>query len=178
MKNHLEPYFVDGDLALIRLVHDDFCLAIKSTFNARHFTSSLKLLLSFVDTMSFLYSGSSKTDEFKKWVDRFIDLSPVGITAEELWQHRNRLLHISGYESDKVKKGQFKMLIPFVGPGEPRLDGGTKYYPLQLLIHNTMLGVAACCEEVNASEDKLLAFLGSYEKTISDSHFARYGKTG
>jgi len=178
MKNHLEVYLVNGELDLIHLVHDDFCLAIKSAFNARHFTSSLKLLLSFIDTMSFLYSGSSKTDEFKKWVDRFVDLSPIGITADELWQHRNGLLHISGYESDKVKQGKYKMLIPFVGKGEPQTNGVTKNYSLQLLITNVMLGVAACCEEVKGTEERLLAFLGNYEKTISDSHFARYGKKG
>jgi len=61
MKNYLEAYITNGDLDLIRLINDDFCSAIKLTFNHRYFTSSLKLLLSFIDTIAYVYSGSSKT---------------------------------------------------------------------------------------------------------------------
>jgi len=178
MNDPLQDYIVDGKLDLIQLVNDDFCLAIKQAYNARHFTSALKLLLSFIDTISFVWSGESSASTFKGWVVRYVDLSSVGVSADQLWEHRNALLHLTGYESRKVQAGQITALTPFIGNGMATVEAGVILYPLNSLIREVMLGVTKCIEEVGRDATALERFLTNYGETISDSHFRRYGASG
>ncbi len=175
MDDPLQGYIVDGKLDLIRLVNDDFCLAIKQTYNARHYTSALKLLLSFIDTISFIWSSESNAATFKRWVVQYVDLRSVGISPDQLWEHRNALLHLTSYESRKVRSGQIPALTPFIGNGRPMMEPGVILYPLNVLMKEVMLGVTKCIEEVGRDATALERFLANYGETISDSYFRRYG---
>lgn len=72
------------------------------TFKSGLYVSSLKLLLSAVDTMAFLVTGNNSSKDFKEWLNKYVDLSIVGINADELWEHRNALLHMTTLDSRKV----------------------------------------------------------------------------
>ena len=57
MPDYLRRYTANGQFDLPRLINDDFFVPIKLLFNNKHYVSSAKLLLIFVDTISFLESG-------------------------------------------------------------------------------------------------------------------------
>ena len=82
------------------------------TFKSGLYISSLKLLLSAVDTMAFLVTGNNDSKDFKEWLNKYVDLSTVGINADELWEHKNALLHRTTLNSLKVGKDKIVRLFP------------------------------------------------------------------
>ncbi len=172
MSDFTDRYIIDGKFDICRLINDDFVLAIKETWNKKHYTSCLKLLVSFIDTMAFVENGDSSSAFFKKWVSTYVDLAPIGISPDELWEHRNALLHMSTYDSRKVLSGAITRLVPYVGSSEPSINENTaKYYSLYSLIMAVMQGLGKyilIMENNNAMRQR---FCDNYEKTISDSHF-------
>ena len=136
-------YIKDGHFDLCAMVNDDFVLAIRKTWNETHYTSCLKLLVSFIDTMAFVDAGDSTSAAFKAWVDAYIDLAPVGISSTELWEHRNALLHMTTYDSRKVTSGAVRRIVPYIGHGPklPRLsEPDCEYYPMRELLMAVMTG--------------------------------------
>src|SRR5438270_13625772 len=103
--DYLNLYMTPAGLDIPRLLNDDFFEAIRLLFNSRKFVSSLKLLLSFLDTIAFLDSGESGGPHFQRWLDTYVDLSTVGATSQELWEHRNSLLHMTNLDSRRVLGG-------------------------------------------------------------------------
>lgn len=47
---------------------------------------------------------------FTKWLNTYAQLDTLGITAEELWEQRNSLLHLSNLGSRKVRAGKVRSL--------------------------------------------------------------------
>ncbi len=81
---YLRLYQTDQGLNIPQLLNDDFFEAIKLLFNARMYVSSMKLLLSFLDTIAFLDCGASGGPAFQSWLGTYVDLAPTGATAQEL----------------------------------------------------------------------------------------------
>ena len=48
--------------------------------------------MTFIDSAGFLEFGDTGDNTFVKWLNAYADLTAVGVTAEELWEHRNALL--------------------------------------------------------------------------------------
>jgi hypothetical protein len=97
-----------------QLINDDYFLAIKQLFNARHFVSAAKLLMSFIDTVGFIDAGDVR-DGFSQWLDKYADLTSLGISPKELWEFRNGLLHMTNLRSRAVASGNTAPLIFYVG---------------------------------------------------------------
>ncbi len=46
-----------------------------------------------------------KPGNFSKWLAAYADLTPLGVTAKELWEFRNGLLHMINLSSRAVTAG-------------------------------------------------------------------------
>jgi hypothetical protein len=78
------------------LINDDFIEAVRILFNAKQYVSSMKLLMICVYTVSYLEFGDISKN-FQTWLETYVDLSALGITAEELWEFRNSILHMTNF---------------------------------------------------------------------------------
>jgi hypothetical protein len=172
---HLKKYWQEKGFDLGALLHDDFLVAIKKLYNEQHYPSALKLLLSLIDTMAYFEHGDSPRS-FQRWLTAYVDLSGVGVTPDELWEHRNALLHMSTLDSRKVTAQTVTRLLPYVGqiPAHVPLDyPDYKVYP-QLQLHVQVgHGIARFIEALNKDRTKLEPFLTRYEDTLSDTHYTR-----
>ena len=172
MSDYTDKYVTEGHFDLFGMINDDFVLAIKKTWNEKHYTSCLKLLVSFIDTMAFVDTGDSTSSNFKQWLSSYVDLPSVGITADELWEHRNAVLHMTTYDSRKVTAGVVVRLVPYISKSGPPTSTGTfKYYSLHSLIMAVMKGVGTYVTMMDGNDSMRRRFCTNYERTISDSHF-------
>ncbi len=134
--NYLLAYKTPAGFDFPRLFNDDFFLAIRLTFNNRHYVSCVKLIVSFIYTVSYLEFGDTCVN-FQSFLDKYADLSKLGVSSAELWEFRNAILHMTNNESRKVKRQTVKRLCFTVGEvpdGFPTESDGTKYFGLMNLI--------------------------------------------
>ncbi len=165
MVDYLERYISDGQFDIPRLINDDYFLAIKELFNAGHFVSCAKLLMSFIDTIAYIDAGDI--------LDGFIP--SLGITAKELWEFRNSLLHMTNLNSRAVASGKTAPLILYVGNPTrplPARPSGARYFSLMGLIEATALAVSKWIETYSHSSEKRVELVTRYDLTISDSRLA------
>ncbi len=171
MEDYFVKYQTPEGFDLPRLMNDDFWLAIKLVFNAGHYASASKLLLSFVDSIAFVESGESDGRAFRSWLNRYTDLTRLGITAEELWEHRNALLHMTRLDSRKIEAGKVKRLIAYVGPlppGYPTEDGDSKWFNLFDLMKAIADGCSCYIETLQANPAQIEVFASRYDLIVSD----------
>ncbi len=90
MQDWLIKYTKDDKFHFDQLINDDYFVAIKLLFNARHLASACKLLVSCIDTLAFIEFGDERNN-FASWLDDYVDLAPVGVTSTELWEFRNSI---------------------------------------------------------------------------------------
>jgi hypothetical protein len=174
MVDYLEAYTTAKGFDLPRLLNDDYFHAIKLLFNNRHYVSSAKLLMSFVDTIAFIDAGDVQNG-FINWLDAFADLPSLGITSKELWEFRNGLLHMTNLRSRAVAKGEVVPLIISVGiPSKPLppYRNGAKRINLKALIVVVAEGVSKWIETYNQSPERWPDFVSRYDLTVSDSRVA------
>lgn len=169
--------YVDGNrFRFTELIHDDYFKAIRILFNAKLYVSCAKLLMSCVDTLAFVEYGDEPRN-FTNWLDAYVDLSPHGITSEEVWEFRNSVLHMTNLASRKVISGKVSPIMFYVGGPDsmpqinPLLPKPFNFYGLIKTIGN---GIGKWGESYNEDRDKLLKFVERYDTTISDSRVARF----
>lgn len=174
MVDYLEAYMTDKGFDLPRLLNDDYFHAIKLLFNNRHYVSSAKLLMSFIDTIAFIDAGDVK-NSFINWLDAFANLSSLGITSKELWEFRNGLLHMTNLRSRSVVKGEVVPLIISVGipskPLPPYLNGA-KRINLRALFVVVAEAASKWIETYNQHPERWPDFVSRYDLTVSDSRVA------
>jgi hypothetical protein len=161
----------DGQFDLPRLINDDYFSAIKLLFNATHYVSAAKLLMSFIDTVAFIDAGDVH-DGFSLWLDTYADMPSLGITAKELWQFRNGLLHMTNLRSRAVASGNTRALAFYVSGAQVpigELPIGAQYFSLKGLLDVIAVAIARWIESYNTQSDKWVHFVSRYDLTISDS---------
>ena len=167
----LAKYSEGGGIDLPRLFDDDYFKAIKILFNAGHFVSSAKLLLSFIDTAAFLDLGDVP-DNFVSWLNTYAGLHSIGITSTELWEYRNGLVHMTNISSRAVVKGTVAPLILFVGGPSgfsPPRAGAAKYFNYKSLLDVTAQAVKAWISTYNIEPNKFDQFVERYDLVVSDT---------
>src|SRR5688572_7521764 len=97
-------FFTDEGFDFGGLINADFFQPIRILFQNQHYVSATKLLVVAIDSIAHIEHGDVRGG-FVKWLDQYADLSQLGITAEELWEQRNSLLHMSNLDSRKVQAG-------------------------------------------------------------------------
>jgi hypothetical protein len=174
--SYLKTYKAENGFDLPRLLNDDFFSAIRLTYNNRLYVSSLKLLVSFIDTVAYLEFGDVPGN-FQKFLDRYADLGKLGITASELWELRNSLLHMTNAESRKVASGRVSRLSFYVGelPSDfPTEFDDTKHFGLMDLIKMVAKTLEKWLETFNNDRSKFSTFVDRYDKIYSDVRLNRF----
>lgn len=172
--DYLVTYTEGAFFRFDKLMNDDYFTAMRLLFQAGHFVSANKLLMSCIDTLAFVEFGDV-AGNFAKWLDAYVDLSSVGITSSELWELRNSLLHMTNLASRAVIAGKVSPIMPYVGPlGIEHPTSGAKFKPFNLkaLIDAIVAGISKWANSYNEDRDKFLKFVERYDTTISDSRIA------
>ncbi|WP_083528720.1 hypothetical protein [Hyphomicrobium sp. CS1BSMeth3] len=169
--DYLQHYTSGATFRFTDLIHDDYFKAIRALFNAQLHVSCSKLLVSCIDTLAFVEFGDV-SGNFTKWVVTYVDLTPVGISADELWEFRNSILHMTNLASRKVVAGKVSPIMPYVGGPEalPAMAHGVpRPFNLHGLIKALAEGIGKWGETYNSDRDKFLKFIERYDTTVSDS---------
>lgn len=169
MPDYYARYVKDGVFDIAAVINDDFVNAIRILWQAKHYNSALKLLLCLIDTMSFVSTGRSSPGSFKQWLSKFVDLPSIGVTADELWEHRNAVLHLSTYESNKVRDGSVRKLVPYAGRRSPPPANEHAFYDMHALLMAVFAGLGKYLNAMEQSDDMRRNFCENYEKTVSDA---------
>ncbi|UZM95857.1 hypothetical protein [Pseudomonas putida] len=182
MDDWLVEYSKTGTFDFAELVNDDYLKAYKLLFNNRHYTSATKLFLSCIDSLAYVEfgddgRGKGKRPVFCRWLDTYVDLEPVGVTAEELWELRNGLLHMSNLHSTQVQKKAVRRIS--ISIGDTPADRGnpydtTHYFNLITLYNQVAVGIGAWCETYIDNHDKFLLFVERWDRTVSDARLTKY----
>lgn len=170
MDDWITKYTRDGAFDLPQLIHDDYFLAIKLTFNAGLYVSATKLLVSCIDSIAYIeYGDERRFQPFVQWLKTYADLTRVGVTPEELWELRNSLLHMTNLSSRKVNEQKVRR-ISFRVSGQPRTDAdGTYYFDFVDLRDAFALALQRWINTYNLDRSKFAKFVERYDETISDS---------
>jgi hypothetical protein len=174
MDDWLVKYKNEKGINLSQLIHDDYFLAIKLTFNARLYVSAMKLLLSCIDSLAYIEYGYEQ-GAFVRWLETYADLTSLRITAAELWELRNGVLHMTNINSRKVSQNRVRRISFRVG-GSPEFTqdsaNGVYYFDFYGLIQRFAEAQGRWVETYNMDRDKFAKFLERYDETISDSRLA------
>ncbi|MDI3375601.1 hypothetical protein QLG06_14805 [Pseudomonas sp. V104_6] len=163
------------------LINDDFLLAYKLLFNNKHYASAAKLLMSCIDSIAHVEYGYEKTRSeravFSQWLDAYVDLKPIGVTADELWELRNGMLHMSNLDSNKVLKKKTRRISISIGNVPEDAQGtfdNVWYFNLHSFYLAVCEGIGKWLQTYADSYDKFLIFVERWDRTISDSRMALY----
>ena len=170
--DYFGKYFTEGGFNFTGLLNDDFFEPVRILFNAKHYVSASKLLVVAIDSISFIEYGNIKENTFIKWLNTYSDIASLGITAEELWEHRNALLHMSSLKSRKVVSGKVRALVSYVGELHPdaELDNrNTGYYSLYGLILVFGQACGKWCLTYDEDRNKIYSFVERYDLIASDA---------
>jgi hypothetical protein len=173
MKDYLKSYTTSDGFDMPKLIHDDYFDAIKLLFNAKHYVSCMKLIVSFIDTISFIEFGDVK-DSFIKWLNSYSSIERLGITKNQLWEHRNSILHMSNLDSRKVLSGKEKRISFCVALKVyvPSPDLDIQYFNLKELIDEITQSLSKWIESYNENPEKMVKFIERYDSVISDFRHA------
>lgn len=175
--DYFGTFFTEDGFDFTGLLNADFFQPVRILFQQQHYVSAAKLLVVAIDSVSFVQFGEIPGENaFVKWLNTYANLSPLGITAEELWEHRNSLLHMSNLDSRKVLSGKVRRLVAYVGdiPSDVVLDESkTGYYNLQKLILAFGQACGKWCETYGTNREKIYSFVERYDLIASDARMLR-----
>ncbi len=157
------------------LLNADFFQPVRILYQQQHYISATKLLVVAIDSIGYVEFGDT-SGTFVKWLEKYAYLGRLGITAPELWEHRNSLLHMSNLDSRKVLTGSVRRLVAYVGeiPDEVKLDQSTTgYYNLQKLILEFGEACGRWIETYDKDRAKIDAFVARYDLITSDARMLR-----
>lgn len=170
--DYFGKYFNEEGFDFTRLLNDDFFQPVRILFNAKHYVSASKLLVIAIDSVSYIEYGDIKENTFIKWLKVYSDIEQLGITPEELWEHRNSLLHMSNLRSRKVANGKVRALVSYVGELNPDValdDSKTGYYNLYSLIQVFGNACGKWCSTYGDDRSKIHSFVERYDLIASDA---------
>ena len=170
MRDYLEDYFTPDGIKLPALINDDYFRAIKLLFNHKHYVSCMKLIASFIDTMAFLEYGD-RQGNFILWLEDFADLTRLNITASQLWELRNSILHMSNLDSRKVLTGKERRISFCVATKGvvSQDDPSMQYFNLLDLIDVLKDALSKWIQSINADREKFPLFIERYDTIVSDA---------
>jgi len=166
----LVGYLNKEGLHLDQLINDDFFEAIRILYNHNQYVSAMKLLMICIDTISYLESGDI-SGNFQNWINLYTKLFDLNITANELWEFRNSILHMTNLDSRKVKLNMEKRLMFYVSHPETKYqdenDEG-KFFKFMDLLNCIALGISKWGETYNIEKSKINDLIARYDRIISD----------
>lgn len=173
---YLKKFINKDGLDLTSLIDADFFQPIRILFKKEHYVSSAKLLLVTIDSIAYIEYGDAYKNPFIRWLNTYVKLADLGISADELWEHRNALLHMSNLDSRKNRSGQIRKLIFYVGilPKYIQIsDATTGYYSLTNLITALAIGIEKWGNTYNSDRHKIYSFIERYDLIASDARMVK-----
>ncbi len=175
MEDYLVGYIDEEHFRLGELINDDYFHAIRVLFQNELYVSASKLLMCCIDTIAFIEFGDTRGN-FTKWLDRYCELTTLKISADELWEYRNSVLHMTSLDSKKVLSGKVARIAPYVakrGSEPPQHADRIKPFNLLELIDAVAKGISRWGETYNNSPEKMVEFIARYDTTISDARMSK-----
>ncbi len=167
----------DGFVDLVRLIDGDFMEPIKCLFNAQLYVAATKLTMSMIDTLGFLEFGPEQ-GVFRRWLNKYANLSALNVTADELWELRNSLVHMTNLASRSVESGRVERLtFVIAGPDvdTPERLGGTKVLHLAKLLSVTLpTAIGEWVRTYGGDERKRNWFVHRYDTIVSESRIKAF----
>lgn len=170
--DYVGKYFNDKGFDFSALINDDFFQPVRILFQNQHYVSASKLLFVAIDSVGYVEYGDIKENTFIKWLNEYSDIHILGITPEELWEHRNSLLHMSNLNSRKVNSGKERKLVSYIGtlPDSVQLDNeNTGYYDLKEMIHYFGQACGKWLLTYGEHRNKIHSFVERYDLIASDA---------
>lgn len=173
--DYLVQYTNQGMFDFNKLLNDDYLKSIRLLYNNGHYISSLKLLLSFIDTLAYIELGDVSKN-FHQWLNQYADMNLLGVSPDELWEVRNSLLHMTNADSRKVIKGHVDRVMFYVGdlpPSFPSKFSEAKYCSFSDLLTCILEAIEKWVNSYNRFPSKLKVFVERYDSIISDSRYQK-----
>jgi len=172
LPDYLDLYMTDRGFDFTRLINDDFMDASRLLWKNRKYISALKLVLSMIDTLSFVEYGPVR-DSFTQWTRDYCDMASLTVTPEELWELRNSLLHMTNLDSHKVRRKQVARLLPVFAPKHsdiPTLSDGFKTLHVSKLVSVVIpRGIEKWIASYNNDREKYVQFISRYDTVVSET---------
>ena len=167
----------DCSVDLIRLIDSDFMEPIKCLFKAQLYVSATKLTMSMIDTLGFLEFGPEQ-GVFRQWLNKYADLSDLSVSADELWELRNSLVHMTNLASKRVESGRVERLTFVIAGADittPERLGGTKVLHLTRLLAVTLpKAIGRWVLTYSVDERKRNQFVHRYDTIVSESRIKAF----
>lgn len=175
MHDYLEHYMTKNGFNIPSLINDDYYTAIRLLFNNGLYISCAKLLLSCIDSIGFVEFGN-EGNVFVKWLNTYSDLSAHRVTAEEVWELRNGLLHMTNLDSNKVLQGKHSRIMLYVGQQLESKREVEGFKPLNLctfMMKTMPQAISKWIQTYNDEPSKMESFIKRYDLTVSDIRVAK-----
>ena len=118
---------------------------------------------------------------FQKWIDAYADMGRHSASADELWELRNSLLHMTNLDSRKVRSGQVSRIIIYIDSITKNertcTDKSIKFLNLKQFIDTVAQAISKWVQSYNDNPTKLVHFVKRYDLTVSDMRMAFHDKT-
>lgn len=139
------------------------------------------MLVCMIDSLAHVEYVDTKACPFIDWLRSYAQLDGLGITAEELWEHRNSLLHMSNLDSRRVRAGATRRLMMYVGElpaGVPRETEEAKYFDFRALVFAVADACGRWFQSYNVERSKIDQFVERYDRITSDNRMFWFDLSG
>ena len=174
--DYFGTYFTTAGFDFAGLINADFFQPVRILYQKQHYVSATKLLVVAIDSISYIEFGDGHKNTFIKWLNAYADLSALNITPEELWEHRNSLLHMSNLDSNKVISGKARRIIPYIGdlPADIQMpEDNAGYFNLKQLIFAIAHAVGKWANTYEIDRGKIDSFIKRYDLIASDARMLK-----
>lgn len=172
--DYIDQYFSDKEFRFSDLINDDFFEGIRTTFQKGLYVSSIKLMMSFIDTAAFLEFGDVPGN-FNSWLDTYSEIHKMNITSSELWEFRNSILHMTNINSRKHLNGKVERVRFYVSEenlSHLKRSDTYKYFNYKELINVIAHSIAKWGETYSLNRNKIDEFIMRYDQIISDKRYS------
>ena len=125
-----------------------------------------------IDTLGFVEFGL-EDKALEMWLGKYCDLSALGVSAQEIWELRNSLTHMTNLDSRRVRRGQVKRLLPIVTAPQNDIQVESKDFKYlhtsRLFLSVIPIGLTNWARTLSGDCDKLLDFVRRYDTVVSDT---------
>jgi len=170
---YLEQCYDNKEFHVDRLIYDDFLEAIEMLLATQHYIEALKLIISSIDSFAFLELGDVNKN-FNTWINTYFDLDALRVSAEELWELRNSILHMTNFESRNVIGGKVSRLIlqiSTISNLRPNKTFDGKYLNIHQFYAETTIAVEKWLASITSNTGKLRSFIDRYDSIVSNSRY-------
>ena len=168
-----------GFIDLISLIDSDFVDPMRHLFKAQFYVAATKLAMSMIDTLGFIEFGPQK-GVFQRWLNTYADFSGLNVSAEELWELRNSLVHMTNLASRNVEAGQVEALTFVIAGADvdtPERLGDIKVLHLTRLLAVTLPNaIGHWVRTYHGDKRKQNLFVRRYDTIVSESRIRAFAE--